>query len=194
MPAITPAQKYWRPDDVWALPDDGKRYECIDGELLVSPAPRARHQVALGELFAILRVFVMTHRVGVALMAPSDLRDGDRALVQPDLHVHRTPPTPHDDESTLTQALLCVEILSPSTARYDRKLKRSLYQRIGVSEYWIVDADAHLVERWRPGDERPEVLSEELAWNPAGASAPLFIDLRTLFAEVDRLCGALRVD
>ena len=59
-----------------------------------------------------------------------------------------------------------------------------LFQRAGVPEYWIVDLDARLVERWRPGDERPEVLTERLRWQPDAATPPLEIDLSAFFAQV----------
>lgn len=67
------------------------------------------------------------------------------------------------------------------TARYDRGLKRRFYQRNGVDEYWIVDLDSQLVERWRADDDRPEVLAATLLWAPAWSSVPLRIDLVALF-------------
>jgi Uma2 family endonuclease len=74
-------------------------------------------------------------------------------------------------------------VLSPSTAARDRGAKRRIYQGAGVAEYWIVDLDARLVERWRPGDARPEVVSEELVWEPLPAIAAR-LHLPTLFARV----------
>ena len=78
-----------------------------------------------------------------------------------------------------------MEVVSPSTARADRTVKRLLFQRAGVPEYWIVDLDARLVERWRPGDDRPEVLTELLRWHPDPAAAPLEIDMPQFFATVN---------
>ena len=77
--------------------------------------------------------------------------------------------------------LLVIEILSPATAHADRTVKRRRHQREGVPEYWIVDGDARLVERWRPEDERPEMISDRLEWKPAAAMAPLVVDLAKLF-------------
>ena len=82
------------------------------------------------------------------------------------------------------ELLLAVEVLAPSTARADRQVKRRKYQRQGVPEYWIVDLDARLVERWRPGDERPELLEGRLEWQPALTAPPLVLDLDMFFAEV----------
>ena len=75
-------------------------------------------------------------------------------------------------------------MLSPSTARADRIVKRRRFQRAKVPEYWIVDLDARLVERWRPGDRRPEVLEERLEWRPESSLAPLVLDLPAFFREV----------
>lgn len=80
--------------------------------------------------------------------------------------------------------LLVIEVLSPSTARHDRLVKRSFYQRQGVPEYWIVDLDASLVERWRPADARPEILTDRLEWQPDPGGEPMVIDLAALFAEI----------
>ena len=79
--------------------------------------------------------------------------------------------------------LLAVEVLSPSSAGHDRVRKRPAYQRT-VPEYWIVDLDARLVERWRPGDDRPEILPDRLEWLPVGASAPFRLDVAEYFARV----------
>lgn len=62
-------------------------------------------------------------------------------------------------------------------------MKRGKFQRAGVPEYWVVDLDARLVERWRPGDERPEILTDSLVWCPGAAAEPLTIELPALFAE-----------
>ncbi len=79
--------------------------------------------------------------------------------------------------------VLAVEVLSPSTARHDHVTKRRVYQQEGVDEYWIVDPDARTVERWRPSDERPEVLIDAITWQPNPGHEPLHIDLAALFRE-----------
>ncbi len=181
--ASAPTQ--WTAAMVHALPDDGNRYEVIDGELFVTPAPSWNHQDAVGEMFDRLRDYVRAHAIGRARFAPADIEFSEQALVQPDLFV--TPrvggrkPERWEDVRSL---LLAVEVLSPSSARADRHAKRRLYQRFEVAEYWIVDVDARLVERWRPVDARPEILAEVLKWQPDRACPPLLIDLPTYFAEV----------
>ena len=79
--------------------------------------------------------------------------------------------------------LLAIEVLSPSSSRHDRVRKRPLYQR-HVPEYWIVDLDARLVERWRTGDYRPEIVHLSLDWRPEGAAASFVLDVEHFFDEV----------
>jgi Uma2 family endonuclease len=174
----------WTAEMVRTLPDDGSRYEIVDGELLVTPAPVRRHQRMVGQLFRLLADYLEQGGLGEALCSPADIEAGERTLVQPDLFVVRLAAgIPTDDWVEVRDLLLAVEVLSPSTARADRHLKRRLYQREGVPECWIVDLDAGLIERWCPGDERAELLADELLWQPDAAVPPLRIDLTQLFAR-----------
>ncbi len=182
MPSI--AEHHWSPEDVEALPDDGNRYECIDGMLLVTPAPRRVHQDILGRLFNALWPFVEEHRIGGLYWSPADVRLEPKALVQPDLFVcvSHTPGRRIKEWSDIAALRLAIEVLSPSTAKRDRGLKRLFYQRAGVEEYWIVHPDERMIERWRPADSRPEIMRETLHWAPLGSSKALQIDLPRLFA------------
>jgi Uma2 family endonuclease len=169
-----------------ALPDDGNRYEVIDGELLVTPAPAWRHQYAVGELLELLSPFVTAHALGRVIHARADVVFTPRRAVQPDVFVvplvdGRSP----RDWSAVRRMLLAVEVLSPSTGLADRQKKRVLYQDEGVPEYWIVDLDARLFERWRPGDTRPEILTDTIEWKPTDAHPALLIELPEYFARVD---------
>lgn len=181
MPAL-PAHR-WTADDVRALPDEpGKRFECVDGELLVSPSPRLPHQSAVGFLFSQLDAHARGHRIGAVFMAPGDIELDRFTLVQPDVFVlplvnGRRPRTAEE----IGHPLLFIEVLSPSTARYDRVVKRGRYQRAAI-EYWIVDLEARLVERWLPGADRPFIHTDTLEWAPDGAAA-LVIDLPPLFVD-----------
>jgi Uma2 family endonuclease len=177
-------ERYWTPEDVRQLPDDGNRYECIDGVLLVTPAPGMPHAYVVEELLDLLREFARGLRPEARLYhAPLEVEILPQSLVQPDIFVARRKPgigrimKPAD----MRDLLLAIEVLSPSTARVDRGRKREFYQRAGVHEYWIVDHAARLVERWRPTDTRPEILSGTLTWHPEGAGEPLEIDLLALF-------------
>ncbi len=186
MGMASPTQR-WTAEMVRTLPDDGKRYEIVDGELLVTPAPVRRHQRMVGQLFRLLADYVEQHGLGEALCSPADIGAGERTLVQPDLFVvPLAGGRPADDWVEVRELLLAVEVLSPSTARADRHLKRRLYQREGVPECWIVDLDARLVERWRPGDERAELLADELVWQPDASVPPLRLDLSVVFGRILR--------
>jgi Uma2 family endonuclease len=177
----------WTVERALALPDDGNRYEVLDGELFVTPAPSWGHQSVLATLNRRLDDFVEANGLGWTRWSPADIVFSPRRLLQPDLFVvpwrDGGPPRGWSDVTTL---LLAVEVLSPSTARADRHRKRVIYQSEGITEYWIVDGDARLIERWRPGDERPEILHDSLAWQPAPGLAPLIIDLPALFDAASR--------
>jgi Uma2 family endonuclease len=171
----------WTAERIRALPDDRHRHEVVDGEHLVTPAPRVVHERAAGLLWDALRRYVRTHALGECFGSLSDLELDPRTLVQPDVFV--TPRRRAKAWSEMLPLWLAVEVLSASTARADRLVKRPRYQRAGI-EFWIVDLDARLVERWRPGDERPEVLAERLEWQPDATLPPLALDLVALFREV----------
>lgn len=182
MPHVTSG---WTAERVRALPDDGNRHELIDGELLVTPAPRGLHQEAVMGLLRRLDPWLSDVRAGRLLVSPADLSLGEDEVLQPDLFVCRTATGgPLRDWSDITSLLLVIEVLSPATARYDRQLKRRRYQRAGVPEYWIVDPDARVFERWRPADDRPEVVSDRLLWEPAPDQARLELDVAAYFRDV----------
>jgi Uma2 family endonuclease len=150
----------------------------------VTPAPSWRHQDVVAALLTTLRAYLRAHRVGHVVVAPADVTFDNRTRVQPDLFVAPLVEgrRPRSFEE-VGQLLLAVEILSPASARTDRRDKRRLYQRQDVAEYWVVDADAAIVERWRPGDERPEMLTEHIVWHPGGAAERLTIEISEIIDE-----------
>lgn len=159
------------------------RYEFVDGEVRVTPAPRPAHYDVQMALYDRVREYVATQGVGRTFVSPSDLALETDSAVQPDLYV--VPGTPRlrlRAWSDVTRLLLAVEVLSPSTARYDRLAKRRYYARNGVPEYWIVDVDTRLVERSGP-DGRVEVLGDRLQWHPEGADEPFVLDLPAFFHD-----------
>jgi len=174
----------WTREAVLALPDDGNRYELFDGELVVTPSPARRHQEALALLLGHLVPYLLAQPVGRVLTAPADLRLDGKQVAQPDLFV-LAGQSRAGSWADAPMPLLAIEVLSPSTARYDRGLKRRIYQRAGVLEFWIVDLDARVVERWCPTDTRPEIAERKLIWKPDVTADPLIIDLVTFFEELD---------
>ena len=168
---------------VRALPDDGNRYEVVDGELLVAPAPSVRHQRAVGMIYFDLTTYARATGAGETFYSPAVISTREDRLVQPDLFVVSRTLGRVKQWPDVTHLLLAVEVLSPSTARADRLVKRRLYAEI-ADEYWIVDLDARLIERWRPGDARPEIITDRLVWQPADAE-PFEFDLPQYFAKVN---------
>ncbi len=171
-------------EELLALPDDGRRHELLRAQHVVTPSPRPLHQVALRHLARALES-VLGDRDDVSLLSsPADIVLEPNTLVQPDLFVLQVDENkPLRDWADAGVPLLVAEIISPSTARRDRGVKRTVYQEAGVSEYWVVDLDAELIERWRLDDERPEVLTATLRWElPGGANGE--IDLKRLFAKI----------
>jgi Uma2 family endonuclease len=130
--------------DLQKMPDDGHRYELLDGVLLVSPAPRPLHQRAVGRVYRLLldacpadcEVFV----------APLDVVLADDSVLEPDVVVARQVDVTEQDVSG--PPVLAVEVLSPSTRRVDLLLKRSRFEAAGVPAYWVVDPDEPSVIAW----------------------------------------------
>ena len=175
----------WTVERLHRLPDDGNRYEIIAGELFVTPAPALRHQYVADQLLFVLLEYC--HRVGLrAISAPADVVVSSDTLVQPDVFVipldaAGRPPATYAE---MGRPLLVVEVLSPSTMRVDRNEKLRLYQSMQVPEYWIVDVEKRLLERWLASGSTAEVFRETLAWHPVAGFAPLEIDLVQLFRRV----------
>ncbi|MBI4503224.1 MAG: Uma2 family endonuclease [Gemmatimonadetes bacterium] len=172
--------------EVWTVarwrelpPVEGKTFEVIEGELVVSGIPAYRHSRAVEELSRLVDGYVRERGIGELHHHKAPVFINDYNVFLPDFVVF--PPGGHVTEwEELGPPLLAVEVLSPSSAKYDRGAKRVRYQD-KVAEYWIVDLDARLVERWRPRDERPEVLRDQLKWKAGTSTVELVIDLGNYF-------------
>ncbi len=135
--------------DYAALPDDGRRYQILDGELCVTPAPGTQHQTVSMNLSVALGTHAQARGFGQLFAAPTDVILSDTTIVQPDLvFVARDRRESVSARGIEGAPTLVVEILSPSTAQTDRHTKRELYARFGVPCYWIVDADARAIEMY----------------------------------------------
>ena len=191
----------WTVDEVIAIPEDGRRHELIDGFHYVNgvavtreeyvgldrartPSPSWRHQRAVGDLAYALARFCDSYSGQEVLIGPADLRLTPDSLVGPDVFVFpringRVPL----EWEEIKELYLVIEVISPNSARLDRVHKRRLYQRAGIPEYWIVDADACVIERWRPDDARPEIISEQIEWRAIGGTQPLAFDIQSLLTD-----------
>ncbi len=190
---VMPATRGWTTRDVRALIDEERawpRYELIAGELLVTPAPGTPHQLSTAELLRLITDYVDAHGVGVACTSPADLELQSGTITQPDMFVIRAHSRgPHADAASwegIASLLLAVEVISPSSGRQDRVTKRDFYLDADVAEYWVVDMDARLIERWTPERVTPQLERGTFAWAPAGAPEPLLVDVPDLSARIER--------
>ena len=144
-------------EDYCATADD-KRYELLNGDLMMVPAPNTKHQWVLGRLHIELARFAHGHGLGKVYVAPVDVVLSDTDVVQPDLlFISRAREDKITDENVRGAPDLVIEILSPATADRDVGYKHDLYGRHGVLEYWIVDPTAESVAVHRQRDGRLEL-------------------------------------
>ena len=166
------------------FPNDGKRYEILDGTLIVTPAPSLAHQRVQWSVGRSLGLYLDAHRVGQIWFGPADVIFGRHTLLEPDLMVTLGDAARRARSwRDLSDPALAVEILSPSSARHDRGAKRERYLT-RVAEYWVVDIEARLIERWRQGDVRPSIHRETLEWQPVLSVPPLTVSVPELFADL----------
>jgi Uma2 family endonuclease len=193
-----PIWRHWTTDQVRDLMDESRpspRYELIGGELIVTPSPGAPHQIAITEIWRILDTYLTREAAGIAVASPADLELEPGTITQPDVFV--VPPTEsettgdHPIWGAIKSLSLAVEIISPSSVRTDRIIKRDFYLDAGVPDYWVVDLDARMIERWIPSRNTPQVLQTSVEWKPDAAKSPLTIDLVELFNEIRRKCRQL---
>jgi Uma2 family endonuclease len=141
-------------EDYLELPDDGKQYELIEGELILNPAPIPRHQWIALNIAGELRNYHRQQGGGRALVAPIDVVLAEDVVLQPDVIFIRTERLSIVGEKNIQGAPnIVVEVLSDSTRRRDEIVKRKLYERFGVDEYWIVDPTIESVKIYRRNSE-----------------------------------------
>ena len=148
-----PKSKVWTYEDYLRLTDD-KRYEVINGRLEEMPAPTPLHQDVSGNLEFIMRMFVREKRLGKVYDAPIDVVLGDRYVLQPDIiFISKERLGIIGEKAIMGPPDLVVEIISPATVRRDTVIKKSIYERFGVREYWIVYPEERAVEVWILNDK-----------------------------------------
>lgn len=140
--------------DLLGFPDDGRRHEILDGEHFVTPSPDTRHQTVSMNLTRAFVLYLQHHRHGCLFAAPFDVVLSDRDVVQPDLLYlsNERAGTLLTDKHVRGAPDLVVEILSAGTRRTDESIKRKLYERFGVVEYWVVDPELETVKVCRRAD------------------------------------------
>ena len=153
-------------DDFVLFPDDGKRHELIDGEHYVTPSPNIGHQRILGHLHVLIATWLESHTIGQVFLSPLDVVFTQFDVVEPDLVYCSNQRAAQILTPQNVQGVpeLVVEIASPGTRRRDETVKRRLYERSGVSEYWMIDPEVDVVRVYRREGEsfgRASELSRE---------------------------------
>jgi Uma2 family endonuclease len=173
-------------DDFVLFPDDGKRHELIDGEHYVTPSPNRKHQAIVWNLTLVIGNYLDAHPIGRAFSAPFDVVFSDFDVVEPDLLFISKAKL----EEVLTAKNvrgapdLVVEIGSPSTRKRDETIKRKLYERSGVQEYWVIDPDLERIAVCRrTGEGYRRVLELSVEENDT-LTTPLFPGLH---AQLERI-------
>ncbi len=170
-------------DDVRAFPDDGCRYELVNGMLLVTPQPTKAHQVVASRLVAAILAYVGPRGPGIAV-SPGEVEVRPSVHLEPDLLVFPSRFGPGVDWANTSDWWLAVEVSGPSFRRYDRDYKRDAYLGLGVREVWLVDLEERCVMVSRAGAPRDRRCCEQLTWHPPEMPEPLLIDLAQLFDGV----------
>lgn len=172
-------------EDYLVFPNDGRRWELIDGKRYVSPAPSTKHQAALFQLTHFVSIYLREHPVGRAFFAPFDVVLGESDVVQPDfLYIRKERLGLLIDNGIQGPPDLVVEILSESTRRLDEKVKLDLYERQDVAEYWIVDPALQRVEVRRRGKKGFDALQLLDAEAGDTLTTPLLPGLEIPLAEL----------
>ena len=177
---MAPATEAWTLDQVHRLPDDGNRYELLDGELFVTPPPSPSHELLASRLRSILEPYVRQHHLG-DLFGPRAVVRLLGAEVEPDLMIRTSVTAAPDSWDDMPVPLLVVEVLSRTTSRRDLVQKRSYYRRIGVADYWIVDGVTRTIRTVTATGEYDAVTGTELVWQPRGAAEALIVDVAAYF-------------
>ncbi len=160
-------------EDLQHIPPDRNRYEIVDGELFVTPAPIPLHQRIIGNLYAHLWNHVRAHQLGEVFVAPLDVVFTSETVLEPDIIFVSRARLHIIGEKYLTGPPdLVVEVLSKSSSRLDHDIKPKQYARYGVPEFWRIDPEGKTVEVFRLQDAEYE-LAERLELGDA-LSSPLF--------------------
>jgi len=162
------------------FPDDGNRYELLEGFLIVTPTPSRSHQVIAGRVFSAIERYLAP--TGLAYAVPvGEITRAPRIVLQPDILVLSGTESITAPWTDARDWWLAVEVFSPSSRMYDRNYKRDAYLALGVREVWLLDLDEKEVLVSRPSGPTDSAVHDVLRWHPVEMPAPLEVDLSHLF-------------
>jgi len=168
--------------DLERFPDDGQRYELLDGLLLVTPSPGLDHQLVATRLAATLTR--QLEPAGIRVVGPGAVVREPGTQLQPDVMVFRAAGPATASWKEVEEVWLAVEVLSPSSQIYDREFKREAYLALGVDEVWLVDLQERAVLVSRPEHLRDERVTGMVRWQPRHLDFLIELDLNLIFANL----------
>jgi Uma2 family endonuclease len=170
-------------EDYLELPDDGKRYEIIDGELYMSNTPTTKHQLISGKFFGLLFIYLQSHPIGILMSAPLEVFFSKTNLAQPDVvFICNSRGDIVKPEHVKGAPDLVIEVLSPSTEKRDRTVKLKMYAKFGVQEYWMAKEKTATVEIYRL--QKGELVLVARLGKSDVLTSPLFPGLEIPLAEI----------
>jgi len=178
MPLTVPSYSI---EDLERFPNDGNRYELLDGVLLVTPAPLLPHQIVISRIQAALMGYVQAPGRAM-VVGPGAVETAPKTHLEPDILVFPTDQPINRKWSAIRNWWLAVEVFSESSVIYDRDFKRNAYLSMGVAEVWLVGWLQEVVYVSRRGEPIDVPYAETLIWHPAGMEHPLRLELTEVFA------------
>jgi Uma2 family endonuclease len=169
-------------DELDQFPDDGNRYELLDGVLFVTPAPLPPHEAILHRLILLLGNHLKPWP-GIRMAVRSEVVLAPDNKLEPDIQIYQASQIPRT-WAEVTDRWLAVEVASRSTRAYDREYKRDGYLALGVREVWLVDPFDRVVRVMGSDKKVEQTLDLHLNWIPPAPVTPLRIELRDLFRDL----------
>lgn len=182
MPTLALPLPRYTVEDLDRFPEDGNRYELLEGWLIVSPSPSTVHQALVGRLFRRLDEYVGDRGAGFVYPGGEVYRGRMTRLI-PDVLVVSPDGRPGAAWSDAISRWVAVEVLSPSTERYDRDYKVNAYLAMGIREVWLVDQIDRVIEVYRAIGEVPARVTDVLTWRAPTLAKPLTLDVQALFGD-----------
>jgi len=169
-------------DMVRAFPDDGQRYELVEGILLVTPAPASDHQIVISRLTTALNNYLGASG-SAYVVSPGEIEVAPKLHLEPDVLVFPSTFRPGTKWTKIKGWWLAVEVLSPSSKHYDRDYKLEAYLHVGVSEVWIIDLDRRCFEVSGVDGRRSVPEYHTVQWHPTGMVRPLDLDIEAILRD-----------